>query len=351
MLHLATTRSTNHSVIERFVCYQSDGHLIAYQELSPKRDKVFTQKNACCELLHRTFHNCRISSTFSLEGPETAFVALCYTRGSHDEQESIYVNGSAIKVRRNLKEALEALCETDVVKRGYMVWADAMCINQGDLKEKSKLVPKMGKIYRKSWCVIDWLGAATAGSDEAFNFINGVCEARERSLEATIGFLVYMSTCKRLCIVWENLQDVVYQPYFSRLWIMQELTMSCGRSLFLCGRRIITWERMRKVYQCLIILERDLEDEKFKDILRDVVLGHDDVKSAYERVPNYHWEALDDCYGVGARRVARAAARSIRQEVKAREAADRASGQAARGTQQRLQQAGKNYPKRQEQKS
>jgi hypothetical protein len=199
--------------------------------------------------------------------------------------------------------------------------------------------------------VINWLGDATAGSDEAFDFINGVCEARERSLEATTEFLEYMSTCKRLCTVWESLKDVVHRPSFSRLWITQELAMSCDRSPVLCGRRIMSWERMRKVYQCLRILERDLEDDKFKDILRDVVLGHDDAKSAYERVPNYHWKVLDDYHGVEARRVARTAARLIRQEEKAREAADRASRQAARGTQERLQHAQKNYPKRQEQKS
>jgi hypothetical protein len=108
---------------------------------------------------------------------------------------------------------------------------------------------------------------------------------------------------------------------------------------------------MQKVYQCLIILERDLDDEKFKDVLRDVVLGHDDVKSAYERVPNYHFKVLEDYHGVEARCVARAAARSIRQEVKARGAADRALGQAARGTQQRLYKLKKDHPKRQDQDS
>jgi hypothetical protein len=74
-----------------------------------------------CELLHRTFHNCRISSIFSLEGPETAFVTLSYIWGSQDDQESIYVNGIVIKGRMDLKNALEALRETDVVKRGWVV--------------------------------------------------------------------------------------------------------------------------------------------------------------------------------------------------------------------------------------
>ena len=57
-----------------------------------------------------------------------------------------------------------------------------MCINQRDPKEKSKLVPEMGGIYRKSWCVVKWLGDATAGSDEAFDSINEVYEARGQVL-------------------------------------------------------------------------------------------------------------------------------------------------------------------------
>ena len=73
------------------------------------------------ELLHRTFHDCRISSTFSLEGPETAFVTLSYIWDSQDDQESIYVNAIAFKGRMDLKNAVEALRETDVVKRGCMV--------------------------------------------------------------------------------------------------------------------------------------------------------------------------------------------------------------------------------------
>jgi hypothetical protein len=57
-----------------------------------------------------------------------------------------------------------------------------MCINQRDPKEKSRPVPRMGEMYRKSWCVVNWLGDATAGSDEAFDFINEVYEARGRVL-------------------------------------------------------------------------------------------------------------------------------------------------------------------------
>ena len=85
------------------------------------RQGLHPERRLSCEPLHRTFHNCRISSIFSLEGPETAFVTLSYIWDSQDDQESIYVNGIAFKGRMDLKNALEALRETDVVKRGCMV--------------------------------------------------------------------------------------------------------------------------------------------------------------------------------------------------------------------------------------
>jgi hypothetical protein len=255
-------------------------------------------ENVHCELYHCTIQNCRPSATPTLEDNVKAFLALSYTWGSAHDEEAICVNKIQIKVRRNLKKALEALSETDLVKRGCMVWVDAMCINQKDAKEKSIVVPKMGEIYQKSWCVIKWLGDATAGSDEAFDFINGMCEAREQGLEATRKFLDDKSTCKRLCTVWESLKDLVVREYFSRLWIIQELAMSCDRSWVLCGRKTTTWGRIRRVYQCLRILETGLEDDALKDALKDMILSHDDIKSAYERVPDYHWKLLDDFHGL-----------------------------------------------------
>ena len=93
-----------------------------------------------------------------------------------------------------------------------MVWADAMCINQKDYQEKNTLVPRMGEIYQKSCFVVKSLGDATASSDEAFDFINGVCETRERSLEVANEFLDSMSNSKHLCTLWGSLKDLIYRP-------------------------------------------------------------------------------------------------------------------------------------------
>jgi hypothetical protein len=46
-----------------------------------------------------------------------------------------------------------------------------MCINQGDLKERSKQVIKMGDIFKRAAKVITWLGDADSESELAFSLL------------------------------------------------------------------------------------------------------------------------------------------------------------------------------------
>lgn len=49
-----------------------------------------------------------------------------------------------------------------------MYWADAICINQGDVGERSAQVAMMGKIFRSSAYVLAWFGQPDAGVSELF---------------------------------------------------------------------------------------------------------------------------------------------------------------------------------------
>lgn len=40
-----------------------------------------------------------------------------------------------------------------------MLWIDAICINQQDLKEKSHQVASMASIFKDAWQVVVWLGS------------------------------------------------------------------------------------------------------------------------------------------------------------------------------------------------
>lgn len=73
------------------------------------------------------------------------YTALSYCWGDAKEYAEILVNGKKAQVRKSLGIALRYLRR---IGDAMVVWADAICINQSDLKEKSSQVSMMGQIYR-----------------------------------------------------------------------------------------------------------------------------------------------------------------------------------------------------------
>jgi hypothetical protein len=57
-----------------------------------------------------------------------------------------------------------------------VLWADAICINQNDLPERSQQVSIMRKIFKQAERVLSWLGRAADGNDLAFDFCNALQE-------------------------------------------------------------------------------------------------------------------------------------------------------------------------------
>ncbi|KAM0540538.1 hypothetical protein ACHAPJ_013586 [Fusarium lateritium] len=60
-----------------------------------------------------------------------------------------------LSISGNLHAALRALRRSDVHR---LIWADAICINQNDVEERSQQVRLMGKIFSGACQVIVWLG-------------------------------------------------------------------------------------------------------------------------------------------------------------------------------------------------
>jgi len=50
-----------------------------------------------------------------------------------------------------------------------VVWADGICINQDDLKERQQQVSMMGDIYRKAARVITYIGPEKDDSSSAID--------------------------------------------------------------------------------------------------------------------------------------------------------------------------------------
>jgi hypothetical protein len=83
------------------------------------------------------------------------YQCLSYEWGTEDGGGQIFLNGRLITVRANLLAFLE---ESTHLFHSANLWIDALCIDQGNDKEKSCQVRRMGSIYENASQVIVWLG-------------------------------------------------------------------------------------------------------------------------------------------------------------------------------------------------
>lgn len=76
-------------------------------------------------------------------------------------QKRLPITSSCFTVLKKLRHRLKA----------RVVWIDAICINQQDLKEKEQQVQRMKVIYSHAVQTIIWLGESSARTDTAFGYL------------------------------------------------------------------------------------------------------------------------------------------------------------------------------------
>lgn len=121
------------------------------------------------------------------------------------------------------------------MQNGKRVWIDSLCINQSNLIEKSHEVKRMGEIYSQADRVVSWIGhdEHCAGQVlEMMNAIGGSVLTAEDCLDITNGFFSFIESNMGIYIA-----KLLTRPYWSRIWIVQEITMGSERSITICGRR------------------------------------------------------------------------------------------------------------------
>ncbi|KIM99285.1 hypothetical protein OIDMADRAFT_92791, partial [Oidiodendron maius Zn] len=75
--------------------------------------------------------------------------------GNDKDTRPIVINGCYHDVTINLYKALNRL---KFESSPRLIWADAICINQSDIKEKQHQIEIMADIYERAKTVIMWLG-------------------------------------------------------------------------------------------------------------------------------------------------------------------------------------------------
>ncbi|KAF2252795.1 hypothetical protein BU26DRAFT_560147 [Trematosphaeria pertusa] len=163
------------------------------------------------------------------------------TSDQANETADIFLDGSPFKVGANLENALRALRELPEVRSGLLIWADAICINQGDIEERNVEVTRMYSIYKNSTRVAIWLSEVTEQHCKILEFMNfvGECmghiEKKNKELAST-----WLAQFDFLEMV--QMQAVLSAlPYWYRTWIVQETSVAPNGSFLICGNRRFPW--------------------------------------------------------------------------------------------------------------
>ncbi|KAH7152604.1 heterokaryon incompatibility protein-domain-containing protein [Dactylonectria macrodidyma] len=168
--------------------------------------------------------------------------ALSYVWGDPSKRKPILLNGTQFSVTQNLYQALCRLAEEPQhVIDGAKLWVDAICINQADLSERENEVARMGDIYSLARGVDVWLGLplsedqgrAIQSWQELYN-INGD-KGPEELLRTDVG--------AGGAIV-HSVVRLSFEPYWERVWVIQELALASRDSLFFYGEVRLSLDEM-----------------------------------------------------------------------------------------------------------
>ncbi|KAE9377280.1 HET-domain-containing protein [Stipitochalara longipes BDJ] len=199
----------------------------------------------------------RLSTVSLNDSPQ--FTALSYVWGDAAITEDITVNGATIPVTVNLSSALKHVGkhwqEAFQYRKSssFQLWVDALCINQLDIQERKEQILLMRSIYTSAELVFGWLGPEDERVTLAletlkmlepefgdpldpawdlhkfceFSWIDKYPGLNEDDLpglcspnEATRRWVVPQNK------VWLALRSFCNLPYWSRVWIVQEIVLA-----------------------------------------------------------------------------------------------------------------------------
>ncbi|KAI1018550.1 hypothetical protein LB503_005600 [Fusarium chuoi] len=161
------------------------------------------------------------------------YEAVSYTWESQSTPREIIVDKKTLSIAESL---YEALCHLRRPDEDRVLWIDALCIDQTNIKERGHQVSRMGEIYEKADKVVIWLGYLSGNAAKLKSAIT-LFEHRVKQLpgiarnwpredprwkyqweqvEANIGL-----SCHNELV--DGFQSFMEKPWFSRVWILQEV--------------------------------------------------------------------------------------------------------------------------------
>lgn len=193
------------------------------------------------------------------------YKAISYTWGDSANPKSILVNGKSFPLHVNLWDLLYHLRLNEETS---FLWADALCINQLNLRERNFHVQLMGKIYQSAESVIVWLGVPCSEQIErrAFEFIKELVAFRKLHTDTAL-IQTYFKSEKRMLDRWKTLLRMTNHSYWQRTWIIQEFLFAPDIEVF-SGKHRLDWPEFESLIEFLKEEPRALTHRVIPQILQ-----------------------------------------------------------------------------------
>ena len=220
---------------------------------------------------------CQMHQVRFIDKPQ--YTALSYTWGAPIFDHHVICNGHRLAITAHLDAALRRFR----TKTWLMLWVDALCIDQTNIPERNYQVSIMKHIYSQAFRTFVYLGEACPLDGEVLKLMTSLCElaqvaeqysltelknmkptdaATSRALDAAIRFielkkadfpgaltkttdLLSAGLPHPLHPAWEAMQSLFSRPWFSRMWIIQEVVLSPDVFVMLGGYEM-SWELVLK---------------------------------------------------------------------------------------------------------
>ena len=166
------------------------------------------------------------------------YEAISYTWGEPSPSHEILVDGCRFPITTSLHELLHARSS---FWRERLLWVDYICIKQGNSSEKAQQIPLMREIYHRASRTVVWLGDPY-DAPLATAMLHDVVKSIQSPNYSTIAFYdyYYHQTNRPR---WIALVKLFRHPYFSRVWVCQEIAVAKKLQLYHAGR-YISWDTL-----------------------------------------------------------------------------------------------------------
>jgi hypothetical protein len=121
-------------------------------------------------------------------------------------------------------------------------WIDAMCIIQDESHaEKAIQINNMKSIYERAEEVFAWIGPGNPSTEKAMNHVNTSDKSFDPIMFEQYATATLDDALRSYRQYRRFMNEILAKPYWSRLWILQELAVSRRVTTIACGESELPW--------------------------------------------------------------------------------------------------------------